>query len=75
MRPATHAALALQSMGLGVCFNGLVPGAAKMSKQKILEALSLPGDQTVHAAFTFGYPRFKYRKSIKRPFKSSRIVA
>ncbi len=72
---ATHAALALQSMGLGVCFNGLIPGAAQMDKPRILSVLSLPADQTVHAAFTFGYPRFSYRKSIRRPFKSARVVA
>jgi len=66
---AAHTALAMQSLGLGACFNGLVTGAAEMNK-KLHAALGVPADHGVHAALTFGFPKVRYRKSIHRPFEA-----
>ena len=70
---AAHTALALQSLGLGVCFNGLVTAAAKQEPE-VREALGVPGGHEVEVAFTFGYPRVKYRKGITREFRSVDFV-
>ncbi len=70
---AGQAAQALQSLGLGVCFNGLATGTAKMDKN-FLKALGIPTDHTLQAAFTFGYPRVTYHKRVQRPFKAQRFV-
>ena len=64
---AAHTALAMQALGLGVCFNGLVTGASEMNK-KLHAALGIPEPHGVHAALTFGLPRVRYRKSIRRRF-------
>lgn len=71
---ACHTALALQALGLGVCFNGLVTGAAEMEKRAVNGALGVPEDNTIYAAFTFGYPRVKYKNSVARQFRSVSFV-
>jgi NAD-dependent dihydropyrimidine dehydrogenase PreA subunit/nitroreductase len=70
---AAHTALALQSLGLGVCFNGLVTGAVELDRT-VNRALGVPEDHDVHAAFTFGYPRVAYAKSIRRAFAATKFV-
>jgi ferredoxin/nitroreductase len=64
---AAHTALAMQALGLGVCFNGLVTGAAEMNK-RLHAALGIPERNGVHAALTFGFPKVRYGSSIRRPF-------
>jgi ferredoxin len=66
---AAHTALAMQALGLGVCFNGLVTGAAEMNK-KLHAALGIPEPHGVHAALTFGFPKVRYCKSIHRCFEA-----
>jgi len=66
---AAHTALAMQALGLGACFNGLVTGAAEMNK-KLHAALGIPEPHGVHAALTFGFPKVRYRKSIHRRFEA-----
>lgn len=68
---AYHAALMAHALGLGACVNGLIPPACERDAQ-LREALGIADDREVLASITLGYPRVKYRKTIRRKLREVR---
>lgn len=64
---ATYAMLAAQSLGLGTTMNGIVPPAVNRTK-KLREIFRIPGDHEVVISIILGYPKYSYRKAVKRKF-------
>jgi nitroreductase len=56
---AFHAILMAQVLGIGTCFNDLIPPACNRAT-KIRELLELPDDREVYASITMGYPKYKF---------------
>jgi NAD-dependent dihydropyrimidine dehydrogenase PreA subunit len=62
---ATYAMLAAQSLGLGTCMIGSVAPFLKY-KNKINNKYGIPKDNQQGLMVIFGYPQYKYTRSIKR---------
>jgi ferredoxin len=62
---AFHAVLMAEALGVGTCFNHLIPGACNQSPE-LRAMLSLADDAEVHAGVTMGYPAIKFRRAIPR---------
>lgn len=60
-----HAMLAAQSLGLGSTIIGLVPPIVDRSKS-LRERYGIPKQNKVITSLILGYPRFRYRKPIRR---------
>lgn len=64
----TYAALAAQALGLGATIIGLVPAA--LNKSDELKAIfNIPNDHDTVSSLIVGYPKYKYRRGIKRELK------
>jgi nitroreductase len=63
---ATYTMLAALSLGLGACMNGIVPNAINKVKQ-VREIFRVPEDHEAIIALVLGYPKYTYRKAIRRP--------
>lgn len=63
-------ALMAETLGLGTCFIGFVPGAAAVLPD-LRRAMQVPEDHTVALAFIAGYPDFEYLRFVSR--KPARI--
>lgn len=62
---ATYAMLAAHSLGLGSCMNGIIPAAInKLPKVKALFGIPIGHEATI--ALSLGYPKYKYKRTIKR---------
>ncbi|MBL8016066.1 MAG: nitroreductase family protein [Ignavibacteria bacterium] len=65
--PATYAMIAAHSMGLGCCMIGsIAPFIKRMRKLKA--KYGIPAGAKDGIFLIFGYPKYKYRKAIKRSF-------
>lgn len=62
---ATYAMLAAESLGLGTCMIGTVAPFLKY-KNKIGDKYGIPQDNNQGLMVIFGYPKYKYTRSIKR---------
>jgi hypothetical protein len=62
---ATYAMLAAQSLGLGTCMIGTV-GPFLKRKNKLSIKYGIPKDNNHGLMVIFGYPKYKYTRSIKR---------
>ncbi len=60
---AFHAVLMAEALGVGTCFNHLIPPACNRSP-KIRELLQLPDGREVYDSLTLGYPRFRWRYTV-----------
>ena len=60
-----YATLAAMSLGLGSFFAGFVVMAAK-ADEAIPQLLSIPENHQIYGGLAMGYPKFKYKKWIKR---------
>ncbi len=60
-----HAMLAAHSLGLGSTIIGLVPPVVDRSK-RLRERYGIPDQNKVITSLILGYPRFRYRKPIRR---------
>ena len=65
----TYAFLAAHALGLGVTVSGLIPPAVNHSPE-LQNMLKIPEDHEVVCCMMLGYPRYKFRKGIKRPLAS-----
>jgi len=68
-----HAMLAAVSLGLGTTIIGMVPPIVDRSKS-LRQRYGIPKKNRVITSLILGYPRFRYRKSIRRTLKGVRIV-
>ncbi len=68
-----HAMLAAVSLGLGSTIIGMVPPIVDRSKL-LRERYGIPKGNKVMTSLILGYPRYRYRKSIRRDLKAVRII-
>jgi nitroreductase/NAD-dependent dihydropyrimidine dehydrogenase PreA subunit len=62
---AWDVALLAETMGLGACVNGLVPpGCNRSPAARAL--LGLPADREVYASLTLGYPKYRFKHTLRR---------
>ena len=62
---AIHAVLMAETLGVGTLVNGLIPPACNHSPAA-RALLGLPEEREVFASLCLGYPKYKYRKAIRR---------
>ena len=62
---ATYSMLAAHSLGLGATIIGIVPAAINKVKE-VREVFQIPEENEAIMSVIIGYPKYKYRKSIKR---------
>ena len=62
---ASRMELLANSLGLGVCFNGIFPNIANAS-QKISDMISLPCNRKLVTSLVIGYPAISYMRPPKR---------
>ena len=60
-----HAMLAAVALGLGTTIIGMIPPVVDRSKE-LRERYGIPKDHRVLTSLILGYPRYKYRKGIRR---------
>jgi nitroreductase/NAD-dependent dihydropyrimidine dehydrogenase PreA subunit len=70
---AFHAIFMAEVLGVGTCFNDLVPPACNRSPE-IRKFLGLPKDREVYSSLTLGFAKFKYRKIIPRRLAEVRYL-
>jgi hypothetical protein len=56
---AFHAILMAQFLGIGTCFNDLIPPACNRAT-RIRKLLDLLDNREVYASITMGYPKYKF---------------
>ena len=62
---ATYLIFALHSLGLGGTFNGIIPAA--INKDKLIKQMfNIPEQHEAVISIMFGYPKYKYKKTVKR---------
>lgn len=67
---ATYANLAAESLGLGSCMIGSIGPFLKHTGKDFKKKYNLPQDLRDSLFVIFGYPRYKFRKTVKRTFAS-----
>jgi len=70
---AFHAIFMAQVLGIGNCFNDLIPPACNRSPE-IRRLLDLPEDREVYASLTLGYPKYKFKRIIPRRMAEVRYL-
>ena len=70
---AFHAILMAEALGVGTCFNHLIPGACNQSPE-LRAMLGLAEDAEVHAGVTMGYPAIQFRRAIRRRAAEARYL-
>jgi ferredoxin len=69
-----HAMLAAVSLGLGATIIGVIPPVVDRSKT-LRSRYGIPKDNKVISALILGYPKYKFRKSIRRDLAGVRTVS
>ncbi|MBE9511079.1 MAG: nitroreductase family protein [Bacteroidetes bacterium] len=70
---AFHAIMMAQVLGIGTCFNDLIPPACNKSP-KIREQLNLPADREVYASITMGYSKYQFKRIPPRELAEVRYL-
>lgn len=65
---ATYAMIAAESLGLGSCMIGSIGPFIEKRAQKLKEKYRINQKNQTGLVVIFGYPKYKYRKAIKRTF-------
>lgn len=68
-----YARLAAESVGLGCCINGMAPPVFDRHKG-LRQEFGIPSENTIVCGFTFGYPRYRFTRTIPWKFKSVKII-
>ncbi len=71
---ATYAMLATHAMGLGASMNGLVP-AALNKEGKIRRIFRIPEGHDAVISLMLGYPKYKYRRAVRRETRNIHWVS
>lgn len=69
----TYAMLAAESLGLGTIMIGAAAPIMQRNK-KICRALGIPDGNKPSIVLLVGYPKYKFRKGIKRQFTDNRVI-
>jgi nitroreductase/NAD-dependent dihydropyrimidine dehydrogenase PreA subunit len=70
---AFHAIFMAEVLGVGTCFNDLIPPACNRVPE-IRRLLGLPEDREVYASLTLGYPKYKFKRIIPRRLAEVRYL-
>ena len=70
---AFHAIMMAQVIGIGTCFNDLIPPACN-SVSEIRKLLGLPDDREVYASITMGYSKYQFKRIPPRKFAEARYL-
>lgn len=70
---AFHSILMAETLGLGTCFNHLIPAVVGRSRE-LREMLEIPEENEAYAAVTLGFPRYRWKRSVPRRLADVRIV-
>jgi nitroreductase/NAD-dependent dihydropyrimidine dehydrogenase PreA subunit len=70
---AFHAILLAEVLGIGTCFNHLIPPACNRSN-KIRQLLELPKGREIYASITMGFPRYPFKRTIPRQLAEVRYI-
>jgi nitroreductase len=72
---AFQAVLMAHVMGIGTCFNDLIPMACNSPRVPEIRALlDLPEDREVYASITMGYPKYTFRRIPSRDLAEVRYL-
>lgn len=69
---ATYGMLAAHVLGLGATMLSIVPPSFNNMGKELRPRYGIPEDNKVIVALVMGYPKYRYRRSIRRPLKSVR---
>jgi nitroreductase len=69
-----HAVLMAETLGLGTCFNGMIPPACNKIPE-LRKMLQLPDDHEVFTSLTIGYPKYPFKKTIRRQLGEVRYLS
>lgn len=73
---AFHAILMAHVLGIGACFNDIIPPACNHpSAPEIRKLLKLPDDREVYTSITMGYPKYKFRRIALRKLAEARYLS
>jgi len=70
---AFHAIFMAEVLGVGSCFNDLIPPACNRA-QGLRDLLGLPADREVYASLTLGYPRIRFKRTIPKGLAELRYI-
>lgn len=70
---AFHGILMAEILGVGTCFNDLIPPVCNQSKE-IRKLLGLAEDREIYSSVTVGFPKHKYRKIIPKRLAEVRYM-
>lgn len=70
---AFHAILMAELLGIGTCFNPLIPPACNYDPE-VKELLKLPDKCAVYASLTAGYPKYSFKRTIPRRLAEVRYL-
>ena len=62
-----------ETLGVGTCFNDLIPQACNRDK-RLRGLLKLPDDMQVHTSLTLGYPKYRFQRIVPRHFANVRYL-
>ena len=71
---AFHSIMMAETLGIGTCFNDLIPPACNTSRE-IREFLGLSDEREVHASLTLGFPKYKFKRTIPRQLADVRYLS
>ena len=71
---ATYGLLAAHSLGLGATMIDVVPPILNNIDHELKRSYGIPEDNVVVSCLILGYPRFKYRRAVRRQLKSARYL-
>lgn len=70
---ATYVMFAIQSLGLGSTMNGIIPAAIN-KVDDVRKIFKIPKNHEAVISLMFGYPKIKYKKTVKRTGKKVNII-
>ena len=70
---AFHSIMMAQVLGIGTCFNDLIPPACNIVPE-IRNLLDLPEDREVYASITMGYSKYRFKQMPQRKLAEFRYI-
>jgi nitroreductase/NAD-dependent dihydropyrimidine dehydrogenase PreA subunit len=70
---AFHALLMAETLGLGACFNHLIPPIVNRSTE-LRQILGISGEHEAHAAVTLGFPRYRWARAVAHKLAEVRYL-
>jgi nitroreductase len=70
---AFHAIMMAQVIGIGTCFNDLIPPACNRVPE-IRKLLDLPDDREVYTGITMGYSKYQFKRIPPRKLTEVRYL-